>query len=153
MAEYPHPGGLPYVAPILTDDGSVLAMITGKATLVTGKTYVYPLGGNAATVESVHIQWDANAALTITVEDSNFAPADVTMYSTTTGDWLNENPSTAYVATVGAGAAVASATVTVTAGNTGGALYHLGNTGAKRTRLKIVATTGGVVRVACHGKA
>ncbi len=147
--------GAVYVPPLQTADGVQLvdAKGRGKYPLAASTTYVYPLGGANAPLQSVQIEWDAAAILTITVEDSNVGDADSLKWSTTAGEWIKEDPSTAYVALVGAGATVANATVSVAGGAAGGAMYNLGNTGAMRTRIRIVVGgTGGVVRVSAHGK-
>jgi hypothetical protein len=124
---------------------------TAGYTLVTGHTYLYELGPAAwdAPFQSFHIKWDATAVLTITVEDSNFP--DVASWSMTAGDWEKEDVPTAYIAHDG-GATVTSGTVSVPGGTAGGCLIHLCESGAIRTRLKVVATTGGVVRVAGAAK-
>lgn len=152
MAEYPHNNGSPYISPIKSD-GTILAIQNGKATLASSTTYLYPMGGQAATVESAHLQWDSALVAVISVEDCNFALDDVSLYSTTTGDWIHEDPTTAYIATTTTDVSVANATVTVAGGAAGGCMIHFGNTGGKRTRIKVVVTTGGVVRCGTHAKA
>lgn len=146
------------VAPIKSD-GTSTSTPNGKQgyTLLSGTTYYYPLGGNSAPLESCHVQWDASIIITaITIEDTNFD--DVTNYSATSGEWISENPSTAYISTTShnastGGATVTASTIAVAGGTAGGCMYHLGNTGAKRTRLSVVVGgTGGVLRVATHGK-
>lgn len=157
-----------------TADGSSHSPGVGTGvTLTTGHTYVFVLGGErlvgAAPLGSAQIQWDAAAALTITVEVCNFAsvtgrpdatgPADVKDWDISAkGAWMKVDPSTAYVTvadtTAGTGGAtVANATVTVAGGTAGGAYYDLGNLGARRARIKVVATTGGVVRCGMYAKA
>lgn len=122
-------------------------------TLANGTTYYYPLGRAVkdAPFTAVHIKWDINAILTITVEDTCFD--DVNDWDTTAGNWVKEDPSTAYVAHDGA-STVLNGTVSVPGGTAAGsALYHIANTGAMRCRLKvIVGGTGGVVRVAQNAK-
>lgn len=120
-------------------------------TLVAGTTYYYYLGNQSkeAAFQSVHLKWDAAAVLTITIEDSNLD--DVLSYSVTAGEWIKEDPSTAYVGGSG-GVTVTNATVAVAGGTAGGCMFHLGLMGSLRTRVKVVVGgTGGVVRVAaCH---
>lgn len=153
----------PYVAPITTAGAAVTMTDAGNATLSSGTTYYYPLGNPsqkllnevaAAPLEFVQIQWDANAILTITYEDTCWSVADVTSYSSTAGDWIKEDPSTAYVAVLTGSATVLNMTISVAGGTAGGATIHLGNFGAPRARLKVVVgVAGGVVRVGQHGKA
>jgi hypothetical protein len=139
------------IAPIKSD-GTLLerkdeASQAGYA-LANGATYYYELArvGMAAPYQSFHVKWDIAAILTITVESSCFS--DVNAWSTVAGEWEKEDPTTAYVAHDG-NSTVVNATVSVPGGTVGGCLYHVAQTGALRTRLKIlVGGTGGVVRVA-----
>lgn len=148
--QYPRPGS-PYCTPIKSD-GTVLAVgAAGVATLASSATYYYPVGGESSPLNSVWIKWDNVLNAVFTVEDTNARSEDVTSYDATAGNWIQENPSTAYVGVTGG--AVSSLTITVALTTAGGCLIHLGNTGARRTRLKVVVTTGGVVAVGCHGKA
>lgn len=117
--------------------------------LTTGQTYYVPVGGDASSVQSVQVDWDAAIIMTITVEDSNHPTADV--FSTSTREWTLENPSTAIIGVVGG--TPSAATVTVAGGTAGSCMYHLGNTGALRNRLKIVVGgTGGFANAKGHGK-
>lgn len=120
-------------------------------TLSSGTTYYYYLGQSPkeSPYQSVHVKWDNAAILTISVEDTDFD--DVTAYDATAGNWLHEDPTTAYVAA--SGGTPTNATVAVAGGTAGGCLFHLGQNGALRTRLKVVVGgTGGVVRVAMNAK-
>jgi len=139
-----------------TEDGTELGR--GTYTLASGTTYYFPLGGADTPVSSVHLQHDAAVIITTaTIEDTNFPgrgpDGDVTDYSATAGHWIDENPSTAFVGTVGAGTSATNGVVAVTGGNAGGAMWHVADTGARRTRLAVVVGgTGGEVRVAVWGK-
>ena len=85
----------------------------GTFTLLTGVTYFFPLGGQDASALSAHLRWDASIVLTsVTVEDCNFSEDDVALYDDAAGDWIDEDPSTAFVGSDGAG-------VTVTASSGG----------------------------------
>lgn len=121
-------------------------------TLLLSTTYYYNLMGNDSPLSAVHIKWDASIVITsIVVEDSCIPEA--ALGSTTAGDWIDEDPTTAYVGSVGAGVTVTNATVAVAGGAAGGAMYHLGNDGALKKRLKVVVGgTGGVLRVQAHYK-
>ncbi len=144
------------------------AQSAGGCTLPAG-TYYFPLGGTAAptpretALASAHLKWSAALAATITIETSNFPATlggasgqggvDVSDYSSTAGDWIQENPSTAIVAVTGSGNSSSAATVTAGGTAAGGCTFHLGNLGTRRARLKVVVTTQGVLRVNGHGKA
>lgn len=132
------------------------ATVTGRGvhTLTAGATYYFPLGGQDAPVLSAHLQHDAAIALVATIEDSNFPEDEASWYASTAGLWIDEDPSTAFVGVVGATTTVTNGVVTVVAGNVGGAMWHISDTGARRTRLKVVVGgTGGEVRCATWGKA
>lgn len=145
----------PYVAPIKSD-GTLQTDEKGRGnyTLTSGTTYYYPLGGAGAPLIGAHVQWDASIVITsITVEDSNFGDDEAPITSSTAGDWIDEDPSTAFVGLVGAGATATNGVVAVTGGAAGGAMFHIANSGARRTRLKVVVgATGGVLRAAAWGK-
>ena len=132
------------------------AAASGLVTLTATDDYYFPLPfSEAAEVQSIHILTGAAIAGTFTIESSNLpvgTAADcVTDYDETSGNWVKENPTGAYVASVGTGWSWSELTGTKTAG-AGGAMIHLGNIGSKRLRLKLNCTTGGTVRVVAHGK-
>ncbi len=150
-----------YVQPIKSDGTlvdpapSADATVSGRGvyTLTTGVTYYFPLGGQDAPVLSAHLQHDAAIALVATIEDSNIPESEASYYASTAGLWIDEDPSTAFVGVVGATTTAANGVVTVVAGNVGGAMWHISDTGARRSRLKVVVGgTGGEVRVATWGK-
>jgi len=134
---------------------SVPAPTTGLVTLGVDDYYFeLPLTEDGG-LQSVQILTGALIAGVFTVETTNFpqqGPAgSVTSWNETSGNWIKEDPSTAYVASVGTGWSIANLTLTKTAG-VGGAMIHLGNLGSRRCRIKAAITTGGTVRVASHGK-
>lgn len=150
----PRAGG-PYIQPIKSDGTlAVEATGRGKYTLTSGTTYYAIIGGPDAFTLSAHVQWDASIIITsVTVEDCNFGMSDASDYSSTAGDWIDEDPTTAFVGLVGAGASHTNGVVAVTGGAAGGAMLHVADTGSIRTRLKIVVGgTGGVIRIAASGK-
>lgn len=153
-----HPTSTSYITPLIAGGTPVQAPSNvefgrGSFTLVAGTTYYYPLGGQDAPWLSAHLKWDAAIALVATIEDCNFPPSDVLDYSDNAGDWIDEDPTTAFVGTDGAGVVVANGVATVTAGSVGGAMWHVGDTGARRTRLKVaVGATGGEAVVAAWAK-
>lgn len=143
---------------------------TYGVTLASGTTYYFPVGASKAPVPAeaplvaIHIRGDAAIIATLTIEDSCFSAGqdpvtgrgnvDVSDFASTLGYWIQENPSTAIVGTSGTGWVATAGTVAVAGGTAGGAIFHVGNLGSRRLRLKVVVGgTGGLVRVAVHGKA
>lgn len=155
----------PYLTAINMADGvKVTPDSNGDVTLVAA-SYVFLLGGAAdAPLESAHIVTDTAIEMSsIAVDSCNLPrntgaestapPGTVTDYAAiTAGHWVPEAPTGAYVATTGTGWGGTGLAITKTAG-AGGAMIHLGNMGAARSRIRMVVTTGGKVRVACHAKA
>jgi hypothetical protein len=113
-------------------------------------TYYVEFGVDAARVSSVKIEWDAVVAMTITVEDTNDPIADTTTYTTSDRKWTPENPSSGFVGV--SGGTAAGLTVTVPGGSDGSCMYHIGNSGALRNRLKLVVTVGGAANGTAHAK-
>lgn len=147
-----------FVTPIKNDgvvqEESCVEFGRGSYTLVAGTTYYYPIGGQDARALAAHCQWDASLVLTsITIEDCCMAEHDVTSYSSNAGEWIDEDPTSAFVALVGASASSSNGVVAVAGGAQGGAMFQIDGTGARRTRLKVVVgATGGEMRVASWGK-
>lgn len=139
----------PYL-PAYKSDGSKLEAGPRGMLLANGTTYYVPLGGgDEALVESLHVQWDNAAILTITIEDTN--NPDVSLVSATAGEWIQENPTTAYVGATGG--TPTNLTVAVAGGTQGGCMIHLGNIGSLRARAKVaVGGTGGTVNFCSHAK-
>jgi hypothetical protein len=100
------------------------------------------------------VKWDASAVITsVEFEDTNMKSEDASTYDTTAGNWIKENPSSAYVAVVGAGATPTAMTVAVVGGAAGGMMLNVGNIGSRRSRLKVsMGATGGVLAFMGHGK-
>lgn len=153
-----HPTSTSYITPIKSDGTVQTQSATefgrGAFTLTAGTTYYFPLGGQDSPVLSAHLQHDASIVITsVTVEDCNFPESDVESYSSTAGEWIDEDPSTAFVGVVGTATSATNGVVAVTGGTAGGAMWHIADTGARRTRLKVVVgATGGEVRVAQWAK-
>jgi hypothetical protein len=132
----------------------------GSVTLTSGTRYILLLGGIDQTVIGAHVQWDASIVITtITVESCSLpeeafaSDANKGSLSTTAGVWIDEDPSTAFVGTVGAGVTVTNGVVAVAGGAAGGCHFHIADTGAQRTRLNIlVGGTGGVIRCGANLK-
>lgn len=153
-----HPISTSYITPIKSDGTVQTESATefgrGSYTLASSSTYYFPLGGQDVPFLSGHMQWDASIILTsVTIEDCNFPETDVTWYSNGSGEWIDEDPTTAFVGLDGAGATASNGVVAVAGGAQGGAMFHVAQTGARRTRLAVVvAGTGGEVRVSGWGK-
>lgn len=158
----------------LKSDGTIVAPVPlAGCTLANGTTYVFVLGAEAfigqAPLASAQIAWDAAVVAVVSIEALNFGrklgrpdltgPDDVTDFDVATrGRWMKIDPSTAYVTVTSSdgttgGATIANATVTVAGGTQGAAFYDLGNLGGRRLRVKVVVTTGGVVRCGMFAKA
>lgn len=149
----------PYLNATKSDGSTVLHANDGYVSLAAA-TYVFPLGAQDVPLESIHIQTDAALVAVFTIETHNAPrvdagstqPGGVSDYDVTAaGGWVKEDPSTAYVATVGTGWTVSNLTLTKAAG-VGSAMLHLGNLGSRRVRLTAVVSTPGTVRVSGHGK-
>lgn len=155
-----------FVTPIKSDGTTETEDATefglGSYTLASGTTYYYPLGGADSPFISAHVQWDASIVITsITVEDCNFpeprglaqATGEVAWHDDAAGQWIDEDPSTAFVGSDGAGVTVTNGVVAVAGGAQGGCMIHVTDTAARRTRLKVVVGgTGGELRVATWSK-
>lgn len=160
---------------VIKSDGTVIgankngASTTFGVTLANSTTYYLPLGSARAPMPAetalvaVHMKWAAAVAAVITVETCNFprhansaigqGPDDTLDYSAVAGDWIQENPTTGYIGVVGSGNSATSLTLTAGGSAAGGATIHLGNIGTRRCRIKLVVTTGGLMRLGVHGKA
>ena len=153
-----HPTSTSFITPVKSD-GTVQAPSAtefgrGSFTLASSTTYYFPIGGQDCTKLSGHMHWDAAIVITsITVEDCDFPPSEVTDYEASTGgQWIDEDPTTAFVGVKGAGVAVSSGVVAASGGALGGCMFHI-DTGARRTRLAVVVGgTGGELRCAAWGK-
>lgn len=145
---------------------------TWGVTLAPSTTYYFPLGASKAPMPaetglvSVHVRGDAAIIAAFTIEDTDFpstispgdgrGAVDVSDFeaAATAGNWIPENPSTAIVGFVGTGWSSTAATLNSAGTGVGGGMFHVGNIGSRRVRLKVVvAGTGGKIRVAVHGKA
>lgn len=155
MGQQPRAGGR-YITPIdsngapLTNEGP-----RGTFTLTAGQHYYYILGGAVAPYVSVHLSGDAAIIITSAlVQDCDHDGRDVTDQSNTAGDWVTEDPSTAFAGADGTGWAFSTSLgITAAGSGVGGGLIHVVATGAYRTRVDVlVGATGGKLRVSAHGK-
>lgn len=130
-------------------------------TLASVTTYYFPLSISDALIVGLQLKGDAAIIITSATIQSCCFPkeadgiggADVADFDATAGNWIPEDPASATAEVVGAGWAQAAGVVAVAGGTAGGASWQIGNAGSKRWRLAIVvAGTGGVVRVAAHGR-
>lgn len=163
-------GNSRYLIPVDTADGTSPVESAGHGiyVLTAGHTYVYLLPTKDTAFTSIDVTgYDAGLTITsATVQDTNHPRAtagdgssvgDVTDISVVVGEWKNERPTNGYVAADGTGWSVgSSATACVVASSgsgVGGALWHVAETGAARTRLSVVVgATGGRARVSGAGK-
>lgn len=175
MTDYSRPGTRDVNA--VSSFGVITPSLPGPGTLALGTigcllpagTYYFPLGSNSAmtpaetTLVAIHAAWSATLAATFTVESCNFptnngnpkanqGAVDVSDFDQVAGNWIQENPTTAYVGVVGAGNTATNATVVAGGTNAGGAMFHVGNLGSQRLRLKVIVTVQGQLRVNVHGK-
>lgn len=150
-----------YIQPITSagvavDPSAESTWATGRGvyTLTAGATYffVLPIGG--ASMADIHLTHDAAIAITSAeIETCGHGRSDVSDYSAIGGEWMTQNPSTAYVAVEGATTTATAAVVAVVAGNAGGADWQISGAAAPRMRLEVVVGgTGGEVRLSFTGK-
>lgn len=114
---------------------------------------------------SVHYAWDASlAATSVNVQDSNLPDfkafsatthdpdpgVDIALNDEVAGNWITEDPSTAYVPS-GSGYTVTNSTIAVTGGTANGTILNFGNMSSRRRRVKVVVTTAGFFRCSAHG--
>jgi hypothetical protein len=123
------------------------------------QTDYYGIGGSDSMTQSFHAKWDATLVATLTVWACNFpeqlGSTAVATNSVVAGDWIQLDPPTGYTAISPAGAATIAAgplTIVVPGGTAGGIFVDLGNTGARRLRVRVVCTTAGQLRIHAHGK-
>lgn len=160
MSRMPRAGGR-YVQPI--DSSGVLVPQgdgRGVYTLTAGQTYYYILGGPDASIISGTFTAYASAAAangliitSATVQDCDHSELDVLNHSSTVGEWINEDPSTAFVGVDGTGWSVTNGVLAATGAGLGGGRFNIAETAAYRTRVAVVVgATGGPLRVSSHGK-
>lgn len=126
------------------------AGLQAGVTLANSTTYFYVMDAQRpCPLQSFHVKWDSAVAATFTWENANLV--NVTNYSTTAGEWVEEDSTTDLTINKSVGT-VTGTSLAVTAGTAGGATFKHKFAGFLRTRLKAVVTTGGVVRVAAVGK-
>lgn len=130
----------------------------GVFTLLANTTYYYIFGGAAATCTHLQLTgYTAGAVITsATIQSCSQGREEVTDFSATVGEWINEDPTTADVRVDGTGWSQSSPGIVAANGTgVGGASWQLGiGWSPARTRIQlVVGTTGGDFVVAMHGKA
>lgn len=150
------PAGGRAIIPIDTSGNPVTAgKAPGVYTLSSGTTYYYLFGGADAAFTSIHITgYTSGAILTSgTIQDCNHDVGKVTDFSGTIGEWVSEDPSTAFVGADGTGWTATNGVLAVAGTGLGGAMFHMAETGAARHRLAVVVGgTGGDFLVSGHNK-
>jgi hypothetical protein len=135
--------------------------------LAAGTWYIdcsMPDAVNAA----VHCSWDSTIVISALNIQTSGMPAykslsapftdssgavDVSGFAAdTTGLWLKQDPSTAYVPITPGAGTVTNMTVAIAGGTAGGCEFDIGNLASRRCRTKLVVTTGGYFRQHTHGK-
>lgn len=144
-----------YVTPIKSDGTEPDQIGRGIYTLTAGATYYYVLGGAGGVFGSGTITgYDAAAILTsATIQDTDHPEQDITNINAVVGDWISEDPATAFVGADGAGWTVTNGVLAVAGGAVGGARFNIAETAAARTRVAVVVGgTGGRFRFSCNWK-
>lgn len=146
-------------------DGTLVPYEIGKGYKLAAATYYIDVSIPDAPHVSVHCSWDATiVASSLNYQSSNLpayksesAPytdssggVDVSLFDSTAGNWLTEDPSTAYVPI--SGGTVTNMTIAIAGSTAGGALLDIANANHRRARMKIVVTTAGYFRCHAHGK-
>jgi hypothetical protein len=144
-------------------DGTLVPYEIGKGYKLGVAVYYFDVSFPDAARSIVHMAWDAALTGTVTYQGSNLpayksesAPytdssggVDVSLFDATAGNWITEDPTTAYVPVV-TGVTVANQTLTIAGSNAGGTRFDVVN-GYRRARIRVNATTGGFFR--CHANA
>ncbi len=116
-------------------------------------TYYFPLPVGGSAMFDAHLTHDAAIAITsATIETCSHGVSEVSDVSAVAGEWMDQDPTTAFVAVVGAGTTQTNGVVAVVAGNAGGADWQVSDVAAARARLKVVVATQGEVRLSFCGK-
>jgi hypothetical protein len=110
--------------------------------LAGGTSYMADLGGEAGTVTSLHLQWDAVISGNYHIASSNFPDANVFNSQDTAGAfggpyWFFE-PMTG--------------SVSIPGGTAGNDMRHFSWSGALRLRVHLGVVTGGLIRARTHHK-
>ena len=123
-----------------------------NAPLANG-TYHFGLGGDASIIQSAQFSWDATLIGSIQIWTCDYPPTRVAINDVTAGRWIQQQPTTRYVAISPAGAATElNLTVTIPGGTAGGCSIQLGNLGSQRIKAIVTITNPGAFTYATNGK-
>ena len=158
---------------VYDSSGNAQASVDGTGVTLGIATYYIPFGSTHSSspaqtsVIGIHMKWSAALAATITVETCNFprslggstmgSATDVSDYDSTAGNWIQFNPAIttpamAYANAAGSGNSVTALAITAGGSAAGGAFITINGFPARRGRLKVVTTVGGVLRTCVIGK-
>jgi len=110
--------------------------------------------------EFVHLtlRWAAAVAGTITLETTDYpsvlrdgSTVDVSDFQASGQDWDPEAAGIGLASVAGTGNSLSGLTLTLGGTNAGKARFNLYNLASRRLRVKLVASAGGIIRVACNG--
>jgi hypothetical protein len=155
MGNKPRAGGR-YVRPIKSD-GTEPAEDGGRGvfTLAANTTYYYILGGGAASfISGTFTGYTSGAVVdSATVQDTDHPEREITDINAVAGDWISEDPATAFVGADGTGWTVSNGVLAVAGTGVGGARFNVAETAAARTRIAVdMGGTGGQFRMSASGK-
>lgn len=155
MGQVSRAGGDPYIQPIGTTGARIAGTKRrGVYTLTAGTLYYFVIGTHNGLLRSVHLTGSTAALIIIsaTIQDGNQGEKEVLDFSSTGGEWIPEDPTSADVELDGAGWSATNGVVAVAGGAVGGAMWHMSGMSARRTRLAVqVGGTGGDVCVSIWG--
>lgn len=141
------------VQPVKLDGTKPVMDANGYATLVAGQTYVYPVAEADADKIGFEVAYDGAIVATVTMEDTYHR--EVADTENAGGHWVQQNPTSAYIAVSPAGTATPTAATLAVPGGTaaGAAEWSMEGLDSERQRIKVVVGgTGGVLRVTERGK-
>lgn len=148
--------GMRYVTPVDGSGNGVAEQGKGLYSLAAGTTYHFPIGGDDGPFQSICLTGYTAAAVvtSATVYDTNHRVDEVSDFDATAGNWIPESQSERVsVQTTGTGWSATNDVIAANGTGVGGAMWHIAETGAARTRLTVViGATGGTFRVSAWGK-
>lgn len=145
-----------YITPRETDgDELTTTKRRGMYTLAANTTYLFVFGGATAPYQHVQLTgYTAGAVVTsATIQTCSQGVREVSDTSTVVGEWIDEDPTDAFVAVDGTGWTQSNGIAAANGTGVGGASWQLVRWAPSRSRLKVVVGgTGGDFVVAWHGK-
>lgn len=116
-------------------------------------TYHFGLGGDASLVQAAQFLWDASLVGSITIWTCIYPIGRVALESVVAGQWIQQQPTSRYVAISPAGACTENnLTMTIPGGTAGGCDLELGNFGTHRVKAIVVVSTPGAFTYGFGGK-